>query len=146
MSDPSASNFGDWLLDAGLTEPKIQDQGDGWSSWVAQSFQDGLHVTRTYLYVAPSCAWIDIERAANSLGRRTANPGYVVVFPTRTAPQLEPRNEARLKTLFPAGNVVTLQKLYYASALNRNLRTTDLLPVEHFVEQKATFPGLEEPV
>lgn len=146
MYEPSTSNLSEWLLDVGLLEPQCSEQGDGWSVWSAQSFQDGISVDRTYLYVTPRCPWAELERAADTITKCTAGSGYAVLFPTRTAPQLEHRHSDRLRTLFPKGNIITLQKLYYSAAVNRNLRATQSKPVEHFVEQRILFPGNHEAV
>ncbi len=139
MSDPTASTFGEWLSDTGLANTKRIEHGEGWSLWTAQSYQDGTTATRSYLYLAPSCPWAEMERAASVTTRLSAH--YTVVVPTRTAPQLEARSAERFKAVFPGGNLVTLQQMFYTAAINRNLRTTDLQHVENFVEQRISFPG-----
>ena len=146
MYEPSTSNLSEWLLDVGLLEPQCSEQGDGWSVWSAQSFQDGINVDRSYLYVTPRCPWAELERAADTIAKCTAGSGYAVLFPTRTAPQLEHRHSDRLGILFPKGNIITLQKLYYSAAVNRNLGAAQSQPVEHFVEQRVSFPGEHEAV
>jgi hypothetical protein len=142
--DANTTNFGEWLTNIGLEQATLKERGEGWSTWTAKIYQDGISTTKWYVFANPSCTWTELEQAAASVRNRPGSP-YSVVFSRSQAPQLEPSSRSRLSTTFPEGSVVTLQRLYYSAAVNRNLRTSDLTAAENFVEQRVSFPGLPGP-
>jgi hypothetical protein len=144
MAEVTLTNFGEWLVNAGLTGPKLHERGEGWSVWNAQSYQDGLITARWYVFANSSCSWAELERAG--VAARTAGVGsYTVVFPNPKSGQLDPQNRSRLDSLIPNGNAISLQRLYYSAAVNRNLRASEAFGIENFVEQRVSFPGLNGP-
>lgn len=146
MFSISITSFGDWLLDVGLLDPTAYQHGDGWSCWGAHSFIDGTKIQRRYIYISPSCTWAELEKSRSTLVDLKLATDYGIVFPTVKAPQLHPKYRDRLAALFPNGRPFTLRTLYHSAAFNRGLRDPHPYPVENFIQQKASFPGISEPI
>lgn len=144
MADANTINFGEWLANAGLDQPTLRTRGEGWSVWTAKTNQDGITASRWYVFANASCSWGELEQAAEAVQTKPGT-SYSVVFSSSRASQLDPANRSRIASIFPEGYVVSLQRFYYSAAINRNLRISDLIPAENFVEQRVSFPSLTGP-